>query len=177
MKDRHQDLEEWLAAEAAEPGSDNPAAEEALGVLLRRRLPDLQPRRGFAARVLRRAGLRQRDPFAWPAVRVAIAASLALAGCAWLLMPPVVWQLASRVGLAEVLGAVTRLLAAGGETVARAGVLWRPMTDLAAALVKILGQPAVALAVVVASTLAALALRALHGLISLERRVSYVRFH
>ncbi len=170
---RERDLKRWLAAEAAGRSAE---AEEALGVLFRR-LPDLYPRRGFAERVLREAGLVRRDPFAWPIVRVAIAVSLVLAAGALIFAPPVVGQLMPRIGLAEVLAAVTHLLAAGGEALARAGALWRPMADLAGAFARLLAQPSLASAVLVASVLAALALRALHLLFSLERRVSYVRSH
>src|SRR5258706_11782312 len=96
----------WLQAEAR---GDEDAAETALASLLSS-LPEVAPRSGFAARVLRRAGVaaERRDLFARRGVQWAIASSLVLAAVVLLFAPGVLravfapfagsWSLTGAVG-------------------------------------------------------------------------------
>jgi hypothetical protein len=166
-RNRHTDLERWLAAEAA---GDDFAAEKAFGALFEA-LPRLAPRSGFVERVIM---VTAPEPKPWLAGwmwKAAVVAAVSLAGLAAGLLPLVRWIPIQVPGAGEI-------LAAGAHGVAwldrwlRAGLdVWDMLARVGSAIGLVAATPQIASAMIGSALVSSLALYSLHHLLVYERRV------
>jgi hypothetical protein len=169
----------WLEAEAR---GDEIASEAAL-LSLMTRLPEVSPRPGFAARVLRQAGVARvrRDIFARRSVQWAIAASLVLAAVSLLVVPGLVKAVlspfAGSLSVAGILGGASQLFVLAGRWVSAGAAYWRLASDIGSACSLALSKPPGALLLLGLSAVGAGAFRALNRLMSPERSAFHVPSH
>ena len=161
----------WSRFLAAEGDGRDAAAEAALAELFRE-LPERRPRPGFAGRVMARvaaAQARQRSWLARPAARIAIGAAAVAAAVSSALLLPLIGPLARWVGPG---GAIEMFIGGlvGVATRFAAGLAaWEPLATTARALGLALLEPRMAALLFLQLLVAALALRALVGIVSAQR--------
>ncbi len=172
---RQRDFEDlpatWLEAEAR---GDDSASEAALAALMAR-LPEASPGAGFAARVLRQAGVSKvrRDLFARRSVQWAIACSLVFAAVSLLVVPGLVHAVLSpfvgSFSLAGILGGASQLFVLAGRWVSAGAAYWRLASEIGSACSLALAKPPGAFLLLGLSAVGAAAFRALNRLMSPER--------
>jgi hypothetical protein len=161
----------WDRFLEAEGEGQDAAAEAALAELFRE-LPERRPRSGFPARVMARVAAveaRRRSWLARPAARIALAAAALAVAVSSALLLPMVGPLARWVGpggavelfVTGLIGLATRF--AGGLAA------WSPLVTAARALGLALLEPRLAGLMFFQLLVAALALRALVGIVSAQR--------
>ena len=169
----------WLEAEAR---GDDLATEAALRSLMAA-LPEFSPRPGFAARVLRQAGVARvrREFFARRSVQWAIACSLVLAAVSLLVVPGLVKAVlspfAGSFSIAGVLGGASQLFVFAGHWVSAGAAYWRLASDIGSACSLALSRPPGALLLLALSAVGAAAFRALNRLMSPERSAFHAPSH
>jgi hypothetical protein len=175
-------LERWRAAEAAGREAEAEAALAALFV----RLPRLEPRPGFAARVAAAAAAEAaaaaaRRPWWWAAAAgIALAAGVLgalLAGVAGPAAGPVAGTLAGRLSIARLIDGLAAAVTACADWFSDAAGLWGPIADVGGALATAAGTRPGMTAILVALALSGLAVRLLSDLIATERSWSHVALH
>jgi hypothetical protein len=180
-------LERWRAAEAAGREAEAEAALAALFV----RLPRLEPRPGFAARVAAAAAAAAaaaeaaaaavRRPWWWAAAAgIALAAGILgalLVGVAGPAAGPVAGTLAGRLSLARLIDGLAAAVTACADWFSGAAGLWGPIADVGGALTTAAGTRPGMTAILVALALSGLAVRLLSDLIATERSWSHVALH
>ena len=170
---------DWLEAEAR---GDEVASEAALRSLMAQ-LPEASPRSGFAARVLRQAGVAtvRRDLFARRSVQWAIACSLVFAAVSLLVVPGLVKAVlspfAGSFSIAGVLGGASQLFVLAGRWVSAGAAYWSLASDIGSACSLALSKPPGALLLLALSAVGAGAFRALNRLMSPERSAFHVPSH
>jgi hypothetical protein len=118
------------------------------------------PRAGFADRVMARV----HSPFASPAFRLALAATLVAAALAAALLAPMVPALIALLGPGDLVAALAEGLTALAGRFATGAALWRDIGNTTAALGRAASHPQVLILVSIQFALAALALRVLASL-------------
>lgn len=167
-RNRTYEMDAWLTAEAA---GDEDAADAAFGAMFAG-LPRLHPTPGFAGRVVRAAVPRPARAAAlelWGG-RLALGASLALAGIALALLPALRALPLDLPGISGVLQAGTETLAWIGGRLAAGIALWDFLATVGRAISVAAATPQAASALFGSATLSGLALYTLDRMLTLERR-------
>ena len=169
-RNRTYEMEAWLAAETA---GDEAAAEAAFGALFAT-LPHLHPTPGFAERVVRAA---LPEPARAPVMevwggRLALGASLALAGLAVALLPMLRALPVDPPGLTALLQGANDALAWMGGRLVAGFALWDVLARVGGAVSVAVATPQAASALLGSATLSGLALYTLDRMLTLERRNS-----
>lgn len=162
----------------AETAGHEAEAERALFTLFKS-LPEAIPPADFADRVLARAGIgvavarRTATHLNWR-VRLAIAASLFLAGLAAAFLLPAVIGLSQLVSAGEVMAILVQGFSTGLQWFAGLASVWGFFSQLSESLVLVVTTPPVALVLVIWSLLASFAYRGLTELLSPRRSAPHV---
>lgn len=181
----HPEIERWRAAEATRRETE---AEAALTALLAR-LPQLEPRPGFAARVARtaaaEAAARARARAVTvtargPAWRWVAAAAVALVAGGLVLLAglggPLAGSIGGRLSLAALIDGLSGALTAMAGWLSGAFGVWELLADVGGAVAAAAGTGPVAASMLAGLAVAALALRWLSALIATERSWSHVLY-
>jgi hypothetical protein len=170
----HDALTRWLAAErTGRPEEADAALARLLGGL-----PPLAPPRGFAGRVLAKAGVvavRQATRWASPWLRAALAASTVAVALSLLLVPGLLAAVASLWDTGSVVQAMVAAFTESAVGLASALRLGELLVTLGRALALPLLTPEALAAAVVCLALSALSLRFLRDLSLRERSLTYVQ--
>ncbi|HUP20416.1 MAG TPA: hypothetical protein VM778_10740 [Gemmatimonadota bacterium] len=162
------EIESWLAAEAA---GDETAAEAAFGAAFAR-MPRLHPAPGFAERVAWAAAPGTVGAPAWSVWggRLALAASLAMAGLAAAFLPALRALPFDAPSLAGLLQAGVGVFAWVAERLAAGLAVWEFLARIGSAVSTAAATPQATSALIGSATLSALALYSLNRMLTLERR-------
>lgn len=172
----HDALVRWLAAERDDRPEAEQAAETALLELFEA-VPLMAPPAGFAERVLARAGVVRRDPFASRWVRLLLAAALLAISLGVLWLPATLRAARAVVeiwSLGDLVEGGVRALVEGAQGLASVLRFWDLLLTIARAIAQPLTMPQVMAVLLGCLIASALAFRHLRDQISGERNWTHV---